>query len=197
MKGIHEIIGLGILLAWPVIPLFWLPVRLFPGILSRIGKGVYFLTGLLWLGAAALVWHFRISLLNHSLEIPAPIRGAGWIFFVSGLMLQTWTAKVLGMRIIGLPELDKRRVELEMKAPFNQCRHPAYLAHLMIFGGAAMLTGFHSLFKLAALDFLITRLVIIPLEEKELEERFGSDYREYKRNTPCFFPHPNIKRRGH
>ncbi len=107
---------------------------------------------------------------------------------VAGLVLQAWTALVLGRRITGLPELDNEPAGLETRPPFNYCRHPTYLAHLLIFGGAALLTGYLSLFVLAAVDFLVSRFVIIPLEEGELQRRFGTGYEEYKRKIPCFLP---------
>ncbi len=112
---------------------------------------------------------------------------------LAGVLLQTWTALVLGRRITGLPELEKVMVSLETGPPFNLCRHPTYLAHLLIFSGSFLATGLPCLFFLSLLDFLITRFVIIPLEEMELEERFGQPYRDYKRDVSCFFPWKALK----
>ena len=37
-------------------------------------------------------------------------------------------------------------------------------------------------------DFIIVALVIIPMEEKELLQRFGEEYRVYMTQTPRFIP---------
>jgi protein-S-isoprenylcysteine O-methyltransferase Ste14 len=38
------------------------------------------------------------------------------------------------------------------------------------------------------MDFAITYFVTIGLEDRELVERFGKQYREYRRKVPKFFP---------
>lgn len=109
--------------------------------------------------------------------------------FGAGIILQAWTAWVMGPVIIGIPEVtDRMESRHVVSPPFKWCRHPTYLAHSMIFGGAALMTGYSVLFVLAALDFLITHFVIIPFEERELLTRLGAPYREYIDNTPRFFP---------
>ncbi len=188
MEGICNLIALGILLAWPVIPLFWLPLRFFPRRVARLGRAFLLVTAALWLAVAAITWHWHGSLLEYRIGIPWTLRVLGGLLFVSGLLLQAWTALVLGRRITGLPELENAPVRLETRPPFNLCRHPTYLAHLMIFAGGALLTGYLSIFILAAADFLITRFLIVPLEERDMEMRFGAGYHRYKRHTPCFFP---------
>jgi len=35
---------------------------------------------------------------------------------------------------------------------------------------------------------IATGALMIRMEEAELEQRFGEDYREYKRRVPAFFP---------
>jgi len=54
--------------------------------------------------------------------------------------------------------------------------------------GFFLLTGFISLGLLALLDFLLTYFFIIPLEEKELVQRFEQEYIDYKKRVPKFFP---------
>ncbi len=179
---------MAILMAWPIIPIYWLPLRLAPGWSLALGKGLHLLQGALWILAVGIIWHWHPILLSFWLQMPAPFQFVGWSLFCTGLVLQAWTAIVLGIRITGLPELGKSTSALERKAPFSLCRHPTYLAHLLIFGGAALFTGFAILFLLALVDFFLSRLVLIPLEEKELEKRFGQAYRDYKEDVPCFFP---------
>ena len=192
MQSIDSILCLGLVAAWPVIPLFWLPAHLFHGFLKRrMGFLTYVAVALLWLPIGWAVLHFRQTVLAHQFELAAPVRLAGWIFFIAGSALQYWTARVMGPVIFGVPEvttaMESRHVT---EPPFNWCRHPTYLAHSMIFGGAALATGYTALFIVALADALIVHLFIIPFEERELLKRLGSSYSEYLATTPKFFPRP-------
>lgn len=50
------------------------------------------------------------------------------------------------------------------------------------------MTGYTGTGVLALLDFLSSYFVITKLEEKELLDRFGNDYRKYRKRVPKFFP---------
>src|SRR5262245_11503532 len=64
----------------------------------------------------------------------------------------------------------------------------------MSLGGVVLLTGIalwhRSAFGLglAAVVFLVARLVVVYLEEPGLEKRFGDSYREYRRNVRRWVP---------
>ncbi len=190
MSLFYYITALCIMAAWPVIPLFWIPAHLFHGFLRRrVGRAIYVITGIAWLPCLWVVLQYGDSLLECRLSLPAWISVPGWIIFLAGLLLQSWTAWVMGSVIIGIPEITDSMESRHVTAPpFNWCRHPTYLSHSMIFGGAAFMTGYYVLFVIAALDFLITCFIIIPFEEKELVERLGPAYRKYMETTSRFFP---------
>jgi len=67
-------------------------------------------------------------------------------------------------------------------------RHPTYFAHTLMFAGIFLMTGYTGTGVLALLDFLSSYFVITKLEEKELLDRFGNDYRKYRKRVPKFFP---------
>ena len=64
-------------------------------------------------------------------------------------------------------------------------RHPLYLAHLCDLVGLTLGTGSVALFALTAVA-LPTGALMIWMEERELERRFGDDYRAYKQRVPLF-----------
>jgi len=99
--------------------------------------------------------------------------------------LHIWTIKLLGFYgITGKPEvLQDKNMKLVFKGPFCIIRHPTYLAHTLIFIGIFMFTGYLALLILSILDFMIVSVIIIPLEERELLERFGDDYKRYVNNV--------------
>lgn len=99
--------------------------------------------------------------------------------------MHIWTIKLLGFYgITGKPEvLQDKNMKLVLKGPFYIIRHPTYLAHTLIFIGIFMFTGYLALLILSILDFMIVSVIIIPLEEMELLERFGDDYKRYVKNV--------------
>jgi protein-S-isoprenylcysteine O-methyltransferase Ste14 len=51
----------------------------------------------------------------------------------------------------------------------------------MLFGSVGLLIWFGAFFALNYINFLV-------YEERDLERRFGDDYRSYKRNVPRWIP---------
>src|SRR5262249_11504009 len=66
----------------------------------------------------------------------------------------------------------------------TRMRHPIYFAHLAIFTGWTIGSGLIVNFVLLAVSALITFPLMIWLEERELEKRFGQSYRDYKARVP-------------
>jgi protein-S-isoprenylcysteine O-methyltransferase Ste14 len=54
-----------------------------------------------------------------------------------------------------------------------------------MFSGVFLITGVLSVGVVAVADFIVVNSVIIPLEEKELTDRFGEAYTSYKKNVPA------------
>jgi protein-S-isoprenylcysteine O-methyltransferase Ste14 len=178
------------IIVWPVIPLFWIPVHAFRRISRKLGVLTYLIPLLLWLPAAYLIYVYKDFLLLYRIGLPDMVNISGRVLFIIGLGLQLWTVKLLGLpAIMGLPELTPRvKGRLVKEGAFSIVRHPTYLSHTIMFGGIFFLTEVISVGIVLVLDFILVHAVIIPLEDKELSERFGDEYREYKKKVPSFFP---------
>ncbi len=189
MDQISFFIALGITLFWPVIPIFWIPVHLFPAFFRRITLATYLWPLLAWTPIVYLILKHKEALFSLKYA-PSPLSSiVGWIMFTAGTLLHLWTIKTLGLRIIGLPEVTKLMSSRLITAPpFSYSRHPTYLAHSLMFFGAAIATGYLVLWIISFVDLLVVQLVIIPWEEKELEERLGEKFRSYKKETSRFLP---------
>ncbi len=66
-------------------------------------------------------------------------------------------------------------------------RHPIYLAHFCEMLAWSAGTGLAVCYGLA-LFALVTGAVMIRMEERELEERLGEAYREYRKRVPALLP---------
>jgi protein-S-isoprenylcysteine O-methyltransferase Ste14 len=86
----------------------------------------------------------------------------------------------------GLPEVmpGHREQRLVTSGIRSHIRHPVYLGHLCEMLAWSVGTGLAVCYGLTALAAL-TGAVMIRSEDKELERRFGEEYRQYKRNTPA------------
>ncbi|QJA06911.1 DUF1295 domain-containing protein [Thermosulfurimonas marina] len=176
-------------LLWPIIPLFWVPLHLFPSLRRRLGRRYYpVIIGLWSLGALVL------ALANFPtrwppLSFPAPVRFLGALALLGGTLLQVLTAFWLREHILGRGILDPRpEDQLVTEGPFRYLRHPTYVAHALFFWGIFFFSGYPAVALVALGDLIFTWGVIVPREERELEERFGALWREYARRTPRVLP---------
>lgn len=185
-----EQLALILLITWPVIPLFWIPVHVFPRFFSRIKFLTYVLPLTTWLPVAFFIYQHRESLLQFQVQFSIFIKGIGFLLLMIGTGIHIWTGKLLSLwGLIGVPEIYKQmNGKLVTHGAFSIVRHPTYIAHTLMFSGVFLVTGVLSTGLLAVLDFILVNLLIIPLEEKELLTRFGDEYKKYKDNVPKFFP---------
>jgi len=193
--NLADILAIAAIIIWPVIPLFWVPVHGLPKTFRKIGVATYIMPLVLWLPLACLIFSNRLFFLRFKVDLPVVLRVLGFVLLVSGAAIQLWTGKLLRLKgLMGLPEIS-REVEsrLVTEGAFSAVRHPTYLSHTLMFAGVFLITGVTSVGIVTFLDFLVINVVVIPLEERELADRFGLSYEEYKKRIPKFFPRIRLK----
>jgi len=118
---------------------------------------------------------------------------AGWYFLLIGPLL--WIRSIITFGVDNLAMLyvyypkDGHRVSSDI---YSVLRHPVYAGVLRLAIGLALLNSnvFAIFFGVLLMPFGLTAWVRL-VEEKELLERFGSGYNDYRKATPAFWPHPN------
>ena len=177
------------ILFWVAIPLFWIPVHFATNFFRKLGLFTYVMPFITWLPLAYLIYRNRDFFFHPEIPLPVVLRITGTLLLVLGVMLHIWTAKMLGIGgIIGAPEVSPEiHEDLVTNGPFSMVRHPTYLAHTLIFSGVFLITGVVSVGIVALIDFTVVNTVIIPLEEKELLDRFGAVYEDYRKRVPSKF----------
>jgi protein-S-isoprenylcysteine O-methyltransferase Ste14 len=113
----------------------------------------------------------------------------GWMLMVVGALLALRTVQIFGvdnltMLYVYFPE-ESHLVNHKI---YDILRHPAYAAVLFIAFGLALLNG--SWVALACALILAFGLWgwVHLVEEKELIQRFGSGYVDYRKRVPAFWP---------
>jgi protein-S-isoprenylcysteine O-methyltransferase Ste14 len=190
MESAGDILAFAMILFWMVIPLFWIPVHFATAFFRRLGLFSYVIAFVMWLPLAFIFYRFREPLLAMKIDMPAALTFAGATLFVFGTLLHLWTAQLLSLKgILGVPEVTSaEKGRLVTTGAFSVVRHPTYLAHTLMFLGAFLMTGVVAVGIVTVLDFVAVNLAIIPLEEHELLQRFGTAYEQYGKKVPRFFP---------
>ena len=112
----------------------------------------------------------------------------GLLFIIIGWLFANWTVRVQFLLGRGTPIPMMATQRLVIQGPYAYCRNPMTLGTAIFYLGVAIWLGSFSAVGLG-LVYPVGILIYIKLiEEKELEERFGSEYLEYKKSTPFLIP---------
>lgn len=113
---------------------------------------------------------------------------AGLVLIAAGLYIMART--ILGFFRIGkgtLAPWDPPR-KLVVVGMYAHVRNPMILGVLIIVVGESLALSSLPIFTFAVFAFVLNTAYFIFSEEPGLEERFGEEYREYKRNVSRWIP---------
>jgi protein-S-isoprenylcysteine O-methyltransferase Ste14 len=143
----------------------------------------------MWLILAAASAHWRELTVYHRwwCWIPAVV------LFGAGLVLYRLSGSAFSpAQLGGLPEvLPDHRQNLVTTGIRAHVRHPVYLAHLCEMLAWSVGTGLAVCWALTVFA-IITGAVMITMEDKELEKRFGEKYRQYRTTVPAVLPRTTL-----
>jgi protein-S-isoprenylcysteine O-methyltransferase Ste14 len=142
----------------------------------------------------ALLFAVTLSLwiLHEPATDPATVElarvGIGVVIALAALAIQIWCIRAFPTLAVGHYVLPEQ--QLVTKGPYAYVRHPIYALVILLWVSIAI--GFGSV-----ITGIITAVYVVPAliiysrsEEKMLLAHFGDAYRDYRRNTGAFFPHP-------
>lgn len=115
---------------------------------------------------------------------------AAALLFTCGLYVYSRSGKNFSAQQLGgMPEVhgknpDQRLVTDGIRA---RVRHPVYAAHLCEMLAWSIGTGLAVCWGLAAFA-IVTGALMIRMEDAELENRFGDQYRAYRKSVPSVLP---------
>jgi protein-S-isoprenylcysteine O-methyltransferase Ste14 len=114
------------------------------------------------------------------------LQWGGLLVLVASALLYIWSQRHLRGNFFAA-HLSTENRTLVKSGPYSLVRNPIYLSYyLFAIGGAGfMLQLLPSLLMIIP---AIAGSIIAPLEERDLEETFGQEYRDYKARTNRFIP---------
>jgi protein-S-isoprenylcysteine O-methyltransferase Ste14 len=71
-----------------------------------------------------------------------------------------------------------------VKGPYRFSRNPMYVLELAMWAGWSIFYGSIAVFVTFILWWIAFAFFLVPLEERQLEERFGEAYLQYKNSVP-------------
>jgi protein-S-isoprenylcysteine O-methyltransferase Ste14 len=172
------------------IPLFWIVIHPFADRWRKRGRHAYLLLLPAWAGFIAVafltMWPFRFAHFYVTWFAWAPAA----MFFLLGFSIYSAAFRSFDhTQVSGLAELEpnRHRQQLATTGIRSRVRHPIYLGHLCEILGWCIGTGLVPLYVLAMFA-VITGALMVRMEERELEARFGEAYREYQTRVPAVVP---------
>ena len=136
-----------------------------------------------WRPLPAVIWNvenpdFAVTLVTLSF--------AGWILvFTSTYLINHF--ELFGLHQVTSNLIGKETPPPRFKTPllYNFVRHPIYLGFIIAFWAAPVMTAGHLLFAVVTTLYIF---VGIALEERDLVELFGDEYRQYKQRVSMLIP---------
>lgn len=122
-----------------------------------------------------------------SLPLPGWLRAVGAVTGLLTVPAAYWVFSSLG-RQVSETVLTKQQHELVTTGPYRWIRHPLYATGSTLFLAIGLMAANWFILLFAFLALVGVRLVVIPLEERELVGKFGDRYRAYMRRTGALVP---------
>jgi methanethiol S-methyltransferase len=141
-----------------------------------------------WQPIPALVWTV------HNPTAAAVLEGIfwlGWVVLVASTFLLSHF-ELFGLSQVFARLFDKQPSEAKFRAPllYRRVRHPTHLGVLLAVWATPAMTVGHLLFAVVTTGYI---LIGIQLEEHDLIEQFGDQYRRYRQHAPMLVPLPGRK----
>jgi protein-S-isoprenylcysteine O-methyltransferase Ste14 len=167
--------------------------------LRRRGLVVWYAVevGLLWGGTTLALILSAPYWLGWRWEAALPLQALGGALALVSVAVGTWAVAKMGWaRLLFAGALfppgagaEENEVpqRLVVEGPYRYLRNPLYVTDFALILGTALLAGKWALLALAAL-YAAQLALQLPLEERELRERFGSSYHRYCEQVPRFVP---------
>jgi protein-S-isoprenylcysteine O-methyltransferase Ste14 len=189
---------------YATIPLFWLIIHPFADFWRSRYRAPLKVLGFVWIALWLITWAASSPWRQSQMWVPyAYGEAVGWGSFLAHalpfLAIPLWATSLFiyfgGKRhfsldqVIGRTELepDRQQQILVTTGLHALMRHPLYFGHLCTMLGWLILAPTVAVLALLVWAIL-TGALMIRTEDAELEQRFGTPYREYRQRVPAVIP---------
>lgn len=143
----------------------------------------------IWFLTLALFPFLILKALDESLvPAPGPHVWAGVVLFVLSGVIGLWSSYVMVLIGKGTPLPLDQANSLVRHGPYAVIRNPMALAGLGQGIAVSILYLSPAIILYCVLGALAWQFVVRPFEERDLHERFGREYEEYRSRVRCWIP---------
>lgn len=141
------------------------------------------------MGLVELQGRLGLSVFTHSRPIVLP-----WVLFVIASMLGLWTGVVIAIHGTGTPLPTATASKLVLVGPYRVVRNPMALTGIMQGVAVGWILGSYLVIAYALAGALAWHWFVRPVEQHDLEVRFGHEYRVYKSKVSLWVPTFQLRR---
>ena len=191
MDTTRYVLGVLLIVGIPPAVLYWLLIHPFVEFWRSQGpRWTFTIVGTVCTLLCFFLFRWRLWILGPDLGTNWFLIGAGVLLYGLSAWVSILTKRQLPVRTFaGLPELtrDGSRETLLQGGIYGVVRHPRYLSVVVGTAGFAMVINYLGAYLMVLGSIPILFLVAV-LEERELVDRFGAEYRDYRARVPAVFP---------
>ena len=136
-----------------------------------------------WRPMPAVIWHIEEPEMAMTV---ATLSLGGWVLvFISTFLINH--LELFGLHQVANNLTGRQMPGATFRTPFlyNFVRHPIYLGFIIAFWATPTMSAGHLLFASVATAYIFVGIL---LEERDLIDMFGDDYRRYKERVSMLFP---------
>jgi protein-S-isoprenylcysteine O-methyltransferase Ste14 len=155
---------------------------------ANIPRWVSPIIGAVGIGVVHILFPWGISLLSTRYGLvdgrPGLWNWPALILVVAGLACVIWC---FGLHFLAAPQgwvWERTPEYMLIKGPYRYTRNPMYLFELVLWLGWALFYGSVAVFFALVIIGAVFTFIMVPSEERRLDERFGERYRQYKQTVP-------------
>lgn len=190
LRAARHLLAVLLVVSIPAAVLYWYLVHPFVGFWRRRGPAVtYLVVGTVCVALIVALLPWRSALIGNPWPFSWPLASAGLALYAVAIFLERACRRYLRFSILtGSPELSSSDPGVLLtEGIYARTRNPRYLAVLVALLAFALILNYPGLYVLFLLSIPALYLVIL-LEERELAERFGDEYRRYVERVPRLVP---------
>lgn len=122
-----------------------------------------------------------------ALALPPRVRWVGVVLGLAMVPAAYWVFRTLG-RNVSETVLTREHHELVTTGPYRVIRHPLYAMGIGLFLAVGLMAASWFILLFALIALVAIRVVVVPLEERELDAKFGDAHRSYRQRTGALLP---------
>lgn len=190
MDKARYFVALLMLLSVPPAVGLWFVIHPFARIWRRVGPlATYLVLTLPAIGVGWSAYVRRERLLGADLGAQPILMVLAIAAFAAGMAIALQRRRHLTQRVLmGIPEMSRTdRGRLLTEGIYARTRNPRYLEFVVLVFAYVAFANYAGTWVLFVLAFPALHLVVL-LEERELRDRFGTEYEEYCRRVPRYLP---------